>query len=339
MLLTLFSLLACEDPYAFGTVNQVSPEGIQVSIALGGVSKAQLAGQAVQDGDTIQIPMSELKVGLNAFPFEGADFDSFSKLEFDLAPNDSLQPQCGPKETWISVTGKPEYSYEHKFSANHCGLVGGEIAVPVTLHGQVTAQVQDGRVQDGVLYFPLGVKAYEQPLSTQGSFGSGNVAYMSKLTLSYPDGSSWSQELAVSSREPAVGPFFDGLPGTLLPLKRTASEVNTLAVYEAGGRYWATGMAQGKTLSQADLYVQAGKQGEIKDFKTCTFRTMEGGEFSTKARARSQEFVAFDAAGKEITRTTLEVGGCPGNVSLKKGEELVLVPGQGQVRAWVEGLM
>jgi hypothetical protein len=335
----LLSLLACEAPYGVASVSQVTPEGLQVSVILSGVSEAQLAGQTVRDGDTIQVPMSQLKVGINDFPFEGADFDQFSRLQHDLAPNEALQPQCGPEKTWISVQGEPEYSYEHKFSANHCGILGGEIAVPVSLHGQVKAEIEGGRVQDGVLLFPLGVKAYEQVLSTQGSFGSGNVAYKSKLTLTYPDGSSWSQDLEVNSREPAVGPFFDGLPATLLPLERSASEVNTLAVFEAGGRYWATGMAQGKTLSQADLYVKAGKKGEEKDFKTCNFRTMQGGNFSAKAKARSQEFIAFDAAGKEIARTTLEVGGCPGNVSLKDGETLVLVPGQSQVQSWVEGLL
>lgn len=339
MFLSLMSLIACEAPYGVASVGQVTPESLEVSIVLSGVSEAQLAGQTVRDGDTIQIPVSQLKVGLNELPFEGADFDEFSQLQHTLAPNDSLQPQCDKGDTWLTIRGEPEYSYEHRFLASHCELVAGEIAIPVTLHGQATASVEGGRVADSVLYFPLGVLAYEEPLSTQSSFGSGVVNYESKLTLDYPDGSSWSQKVKVSSRESAVDPFFDGLPETLKPLKRSASEVNTLAVYQSGTRFWATGMAQGKTLSQADLYVQAGERGEVKDFKTCNFRTMQGGNISTNAKARSQEFVAFNAAGEEIARTTLEVGGCPMDATLKDGEALILVPGQGQVRRWVEGLL
>ncbi|MCP4805772.1 MAG: hypothetical protein GY913_35620 [Proteobacteria bacterium] len=144
--------------------------------------------------------------------------------------------------------------------------------------------------------------------------------------------------LEVTHRDSPLGGWIAAAPDSIRVLGRAPGE-RTTALYESGGHYWVEGDAEGKTVADIDLVVKILETGPAYDIGTCHLRTMEGRNTSAKTVGHDQTFVAYDVAGTEVGRTTLKGDDCPGYALIDKGETLSVVPGEGEVRGWVETLL
>ncbi|MCB9764324.1 MAG: hypothetical protein H6739_31415 [Alphaproteobacteria bacterium] len=327
-----FALLACGDPMASGSARTLD-DGVHVSVNLTDLDEAVFAGRTVKDGDEIVIPYDELLPGATTIPFEAEGLGEWDKLTILVDPNKTLRPACdvgGPG----SVSGG-----DNDLLALKCAVEGGELVLPLTLPKGATLSVEPGRVEGSTAYLPVMGGATEVALTTQASVGAGRAKpYPVKLTVTASDGRAWSTTTEVSSRTSPLEAWVGLAPDTLKALGRQPG-ARKLALFESGGRYWVEGEAEGRTVADIDLLVRAEGDGEPQDMGTCNFRTMEGGHASAKAVGVAQTFVAYDVSGAEVARTTLSPGGCPGYATFKEGEILRVVPGDGQVRAWVKTLL
>ncbi len=331
---TMLLLFACADPMANGSARNLE-DGVHVTVTLQDLKEATLLGRTVHDGDEVVIPYGELHIGYTEVPFEAEGLGPYDMVLLTAGYDKVLAPQCGIEGQWGTV--QAENSSD--FFAYQCAVDRGVVAVPMSLPPGSTLSVEPGWVKDGVVYFPAAGGAEDIALTTESSIGAGRAQpSQATLRLTYADGWTWEQPVEVSHRDSPLGAFLAGAPDNMKAWGRTPAKPTT-ALFEAGGHYWVAGATQGKTVRDVDLVVKVVDEGEHYPIGTCNFRTMEGGNASAKTMGRDQTFAAYDVAGKEVARTTLKGDDCPSNAAFKPGDTLYVVPGNGEVRSWVQKLL
>jgi hypothetical protein len=315
-------------------VKQIGPDSVEVAVTLGHIDSVELAGKTVKSGDTVAIPLRDLRVGLNKLPFKGEGLGPDDGVEINLTAKQVLKPACD-----VGGKGWVMSKASSGIKAGDCAVEGGEIVVPLSLPEGATVAVEPGRVDGSTLYFDVTAKAPELPVKG-ANFDQGRAKEQpAKVTVTWSDGKTWTDEVEVSYRGSVVGAWFDRAPESLRALGRKAADPKRFAAFEAAGHYWAVGETEGKKLGDIDLLVRIEERSEPRSIGTCTFRTTEGGVAKAPANAVDHTFVAYDVEGNEVARTTLKAKGCPDWATFKKGDTITSVPGDGNVRAWVKTLL
>jgi hypothetical protein len=330
----LLPLLACSDPMASGSPRNLD-DGLHITITLTDLDEATLLGRRVTDGQVLVIPYDELPIGYTEVPFEAEGLGPYDSVTLSVGFAKQLAPKCDLEGEWGTVQAEDTSD----FFAYKCAVEHGVVAIPMTLPAGAVMELSPGWFEDGVAYFPAAGGAEDIELSTQGSIGAGRAKpTAATVKMTYADGTVWEQAVEVTHRDSPLGGWIASAPESIQGLGRKAGKPTT-ALFQAGGYYWVAGDAKGKTVKDVDLVVKVVDTGAAYDIGTCNFRTMEGGHASAKTVGHDQTFVAYDVEGKEVGRTTLKGDDCPGSAVFEPGQTLSVVPGNGEVRGWVETLL
>lgn len=331
----LFPLLsACSEPMANGSARNLD-DGLHVTITLSDLDEATFLGRTVTDGQVVVIPYDELPIGYNEVPFVAEGLGPYDSVTLSVGYDKQLAPKCDLDTEWGTVQAESPSD----FFAYKCRVEHGVVAVPMTVPKGAVLEISPGWVTDGVAYFPAAGGAEDIALTTKGSIGAGRAKPTSAtMKLTYADGAVWEQVVEVTHRDSPLGGWISSAPESIQGLGRKAGKPTT-ALFQAGGYFWVVGEAEGKTVRDVDLVVKVVKTGAAYDIGTCNFRTMEGANASAKTVGHDQTFVAYDVEGNEVARKTLKGDDCPGNAVFKPGDTLSVVPGNGEVRAWVQTLL